>query len=461
LPQLRIQHPILGCTEVRPCCRTDGRMNTPLERDLRNLLTRVDGWVTRLTEHEPYLQTQKLFRIGLFAWLFLHTMLLLPFHQEVFGPQALIERVTHENQPWLSWLLTIALRENLQPYYMVFVIGQLVVLAAGILGFAPRLMVVLAYLLTMNLNALTGVVLDGGNNLSQLLLVYLIFINTSGRPTQLQRFPTLRNAVVALSNAAFFVGQVQVALVYACAGIYKLNGELWQSGMALYYLLQAESYTHPWVADMVFLYPWLPFLGTYFTLAFQFAFPTLIWIRSVRPWLLAAGVLLHLGIAFVMGLFTFGLVMIVSYVLFLPNELCARVLRLYGTRRLRIRFSPHRRPVARLVGICRALDIGGRLQIDSTDAAPPARPGRTTASRSSAPLECWYEHAPWLRYTGYAAVARMLAKLWVLLPFAPLLALMHYAGIAQRLCRMMASRDSDNIECAGAPLPGRLMESSD
>ena len=74
-------------------------------------------------------------------------------------------------------------------------------------------------------------------------MFYFVFMNLSGRPTRARGW--FRPISVAASNAALWMCRIQVALIYLCAGILKLNGDLWQKGMALYDLLQGDSYTHP------------------------------------------------------------------------------------------------------------------------------------------------------------------------------------------------------------------------
>jgi len=60
-------------------------------------------------------------------------------------------------------------------------------------------------------------------------------------------------------------------------------------------------------------------------LAYQLAFPFLIWIKKIKKLLLAFGVLFHLVIGLGMGIWDFALIMMASYTAFIemkksPNQ---------------------------------------------------------------------------------------------------------------------------------------------
>lgn len=275
-------------------------------------------WLDRFVSEEPWLRVKRVYRIGLLSWFLLHTLLLLPYHAQVWSPAAYFHTPPLDTTSVVAWVTHLSTHPKVAPYYEVFLYGQILTLLLGIFSPFPGLVMPAVFFFTMNLNARAGVTLDGGNNLSELLLFYLMFLNTSGKPIpSTSRFAATR---IAISNAAFLISRFQVFVVYLCVGWFKLNGALWQNGMALYYILQSEEYSHPWIANQIVQLPWLSLIGTYFTVLFQASFPFLVWPHRTRPWILLAGVALHLGIAFVMGLFTFGMVMCVSYLVFFRDD---------------------------------------------------------------------------------------------------------------------------------------------
>lgn len=295
-------------------------MFVPIASHFRNALHALDRFSTALTHQEKHLTTQKVFRNLLYAWLFMNTIVLLPFHGEVWGPEALVQRPPFDSHSLYHWTFHLAAHPGLQNHYLIFPVAQLVLLAVAVLfGVAPSLFNLLVCVITINLNNLTPVIVDGGTNLAQLILFYMLFLNTSGKPVRATWYP-LRIGLTAISNAAFLLCRLQVVIVYLCSAILKLNGPLWQSGMALYYIFQADLFTHPLLYRLIKTFPLLSLVGSYFTVAFEALFPFLIWLRKTRLVMLLLGVLLHLSIGFGMGLFSFGLVMCVTYTLFVSDE---------------------------------------------------------------------------------------------------------------------------------------------
>lgn len=157
---------------------------------------------------------------------------------------------------------------------------------------------------------------DGGVNLMHLILIYLVFLSSSEKKLS----PRYDDVKVMTNNCVLYMTRIQIALVYLCAGLMKIHGDLWGKGIALYYTLNIEQYSHPFLVHVAQKFPLITVVGNYVTLLFQLSFPFLIWFHGTRKPMLFLGTLLHLGIAFGMGLFGFGFAMCVSYFAFYSNE---------------------------------------------------------------------------------------------------------------------------------------------
>ena len=57
-------------------------------------------------------------------------------------------------------------------------------------------------------------------------------------------------------------------------------------------------------------------LLNYTVIAYQLLFSVFVWIQPLKKWFLLIGVVQHLFIAFILGLPSFGLIMIVAYAVF-------------------------------------------------------------------------------------------------------------------------------------------------
>ncbi|MFE4512892.1 HTTM domain-containing protein [Kitasatospora sp. NPDC056783] len=140
-------------------------------------------------------------------------------------------------------------------------------------------------------------------------------------------------------NCAMLVIAVEVVLIYATAGWYKVQGSRWQDGTALYYPLHLDYFT-PWPGLSALVgSALLPvFLISYGTVILQVAFPFTLLNRRVKNGLLAVMVLEHVGIAVVLGLPVFSLAMIAADAVFLPTGallwVAARLRRMSGIGRV-------------------------------------------------------------------------------------------------------------------------------
>jgi hypothetical protein len=108
-------------------------------------------------------------------------------------------------------------------------------------------------------------------------------------------------------------------LIYFSTGLWKLGGEEWRHGGALYYTLNNNGFARFASSPPDGLLPVL-ILGTYVTLAWELTFPLLLAFRRTRWIPLAIGVVMHLGMWLTMELGPFPLVMLASYVAFLSPE---------------------------------------------------------------------------------------------------------------------------------------------
>lgn len=279
--------------------------------------------VSDFVERRTHPHTVRLFRRALYLWCLLDTVLLAPSASQFWAPGNLIaaQPVPH-GVTGVLYLLSIP---SIGRFYPLFVAGQLVLLVAGLTCVWPRTIALLIYVVTMNLNNRAWAILDGGDNLIQLMLFYMIFMDPS-LPSDERREGVFSYASNALTNVAFLMARLQVVAVYVVAGLGKVSGSLWQNGTALYYTLSVDDFSTPFVRGVVAHYPFISVIGSYVTLGYQLAFPWLIWNRRVRPWLMSLGTFIHLQISLVMGLFSFGLAVMTSYVVFFTDARSADIL---------------------------------------------------------------------------------------------------------------------------------------
>jgi len=112
--------------------------------------------------------------------------------------------------------------------------------------------------------------------------------------------------------------QIQVALVYFVSGFWKVLGQGWWNGEAVYYALGNESFTRFGLPEWSGLQPLFVVVGLAVAW-WEVLFPLLVgWSRSRIPALLF-GVALHTGIFLAMNIGVFAFIMLATYPAFLTR----------------------------------------------------------------------------------------------------------------------------------------------
>ena len=121
--------------------------------------------------------------------------------------------------------------------------------------------------------------------------------------------------------------QVQLSLVYVFSVWAKVRGTTWNDGTALSSALSLDDLRRfPLPDALVHSAPLINAL-TWGTLAVELSVAVLIWHPVARPYVIVAGLGLHLGIDYSLRVGVFGLAIAVSYLAFTPPPVASRVLR--------------------------------------------------------------------------------------------------------------------------------------
>ena len=182
-------------------------------------------------------------------------------------------------------------------------------------GFKSRLSALILFICLASFHHRNLLIFHSGDTLMRVCLFLLLFgpidrmyaIDSRGKAPA-QASPWVQNLL-----------RFQIAIVYAHSFFSKMEGSTWWDGTAIYYALHMEDFYRfpvPLLFDNIMTVK----LATWSTLVIELALWTLIWISGLRYYVLAAGVILHLGIDWSMNLPFFEDLMIASYVLFLKPE---------------------------------------------------------------------------------------------------------------------------------------------
>jgi hypothetical protein len=113
--------------------------------------------------------------------------------------------------------------------------------------------------------------------------------------------------------------RVQIAIVYLSSGLHKFAFPMWRDGSAVHWAMNLNlfhRFPSPWPASLVPLEAFL----TWSTLFFELTFWVFVLFRRTRPWILLAGIGLHIGLFLSLELGPFSPLMIASYLCYLSPE---------------------------------------------------------------------------------------------------------------------------------------------
>jgi hypothetical protein len=212
--------------------------------------------------------------------------------------------------------------------------------------------------------------------------------------------------------------QVQVSLAYLVTFYYKTMGAAWLDGTALGYVYRLEEFRR-FPAPAFLRDALMVRLGTWGTLAVEFALGALVWLREWRYPILLAGAALHLSLEYIMNVPLFQWIIVSTYLTFLyPEDLTrvwnrarARVNARLGEPVLAI-YDGGSEGVARAANVLRAIDIFGRLRMVDL---------RAKAAKQAVPVQegrnrIWFQtpYGPRAGLAGLRFAAKGVPLLWPL-----------------------------------------------
>lgn len=216
-------------------------------------------------------------------------------------------------------------------------LAALVVLVLFMIGFWTRLTSILSFVIVVSYVHRVPSALFGLDQINAMLTLYsaigYLTIPAVDRALSLDRLLARRKLLRRPSvqpagepqprvgaNLGVRLIQVHMCVIYFFAGIAKLQGTAWWDGQAMWLAfasLEYQSADMTWLAD----HPLIVNVMSHFTVLWEIFFCVLIWKPLWRPFMLAGAVALHIGIGACLGMWTFGLIMLVGCASFLPNSL--------------------------------------------------------------------------------------------------------------------------------------------
>lgn len=264
-------------------------------------------------------------RLGVFRFIIFGVMFYIACYRQLnvdqYGPEALIpgaQAFDVFSDFYKPYIKLFFWPDHLASMVHVFYIF---LLALATLGLSNRPLMILTWVIAQGFIQRNFSILFGADVIGTLFLFYLSFTRCN-EYFSLRRFFSSKKVVFnpkswsdQLSTMFFRLLQVQLFTIYAYTGFEKLKGSTWWDGTALWTVLVNPQFTS---FDLLFLkdFPIFFAIGTFVTIIFEVYFWVMVSIKKTRSLWLALGVVFHLMIGVLLGLMSFSLVMISTYVLF-------------------------------------------------------------------------------------------------------------------------------------------------
>ncbi|WP_406124741.1 hypothetical protein [Streptomyces sp. NBC_00989] len=282
------------------------------------LLARLDSFALRLACHERRLIGLSLMRLVIGFATVLYCLADYSNRQFLWGPHAYDSPSTASAQIPHAGFSLYLLSDS--PAWFEFLFHTTILTSAAFMIFGGRVLTLVQAVMMWSLHYRNQDLLEGGDNLAQILVIFLIFTVSDAyfapgakkrreRLLAADRPPTVSTV---LHNLAAFLIVFQTAVLYFAAGYWKIFGKVWQDGVAMYYISRETEFHMSATFAHLMGNAYLGTAVSYATVLMELAFP--IALLSSRAWLRKTNTLalegMHLGIAAFMGLVCFGLLMI-------------------------------------------------------------------------------------------------------------------------------------------------------
>jgi hypothetical protein len=257
-------------------------------------------------------------RVGISLWLLKELCIDLPYLDMLYGTNSFV--AANDNLLKIFHLDINFLRSH----YLVILVAYTLFIVANVFGIGRNFTAFSVFLLTEILFRMNTYIGHGGLYLCRFILLYLAFGNTYHYfalfKQKQQRSTEREKTSVFFTNLSAYAIMLHLCIVYFSSAFIKFQSAAWRNGEMMYYIFSLEGYDGTGHNLELARHVWLVKLITWYTLVFEFCFPFFVWIKKSRPVMITMGIILHTGIYFVMMLYGFQIVFLLTYGLFFTNR---------------------------------------------------------------------------------------------------------------------------------------------
>jgi len=297
------------------------------------LSDRINGWLSWLTDAQHNLRSFSVLRILYALGLLSFLLPSIPERSLLWGPSSFWVDPEAKRRGYFTFDLLMT--KSNEALFDLAYFGLILLVLLFLVGFQTRLVTVLMLIMLVSLHSNNAYVLNGGDTLYRITLAYLLLANLGahysvdawmakrwerkhGRPLRRVLPEHIGNAA---HNAALVLCCFQIIVVYTTSGVWKLIGDEWLSGTALFYALRLDTFmTFPAFNELLWQSTLFIYVSTFVALWAQSLFPFAVLWRPTRILVLFLLMGMHTGIAVLLGLWPFSLAMIALDMLYVRDS---------------------------------------------------------------------------------------------------------------------------------------------
>lgn len=220
------------------------------------------------------------------------------------------------------YLQILGIDKFINTYAEIFFMVFILILILHFFGIGKSFTAFLVFLLLEIQQQMCYFILNGGDNILRFVIFYMVFANSyeffSIKPLRLKN-PILKYCSTFLTNIAGLSIKFHLCWAYFISAIHKIHADVWFKGVATYYIFQIERFKGTPYNEMLVKNGYFVAFSTYFTLLVELLYPTLVWFKETKKYIVVAMISLHLGIYVFMMIYDFQIIFIMLQGFFFSN----------------------------------------------------------------------------------------------------------------------------------------------
>ena len=277
------------------------------------IATALSGWRT-FWFRPTRAYTLGVVRIAFGALIVIWTAALLPGLHDLFGVEGVAPAPLRESFRWTLFQIWSG--------DQALLVGWAVLLVAGLamtVGWHSRLAAVVVFVLVLSFQYRNPSAFNSGDVVIRVEAFFLM-LAPSGAALSLDQQRRTGSFWSTQIRAPWTIRllQLQLSIIYLASVRSKISGHAWPDGTAVSYALRLYDMLLLPTPNAFSADPLLVNVATWGTLAMELSLGILVWNKRLRPWILAAGTVMHTTIALTINVGFFSPAMYVLYLAFVP-----------------------------------------------------------------------------------------------------------------------------------------------